>query len=88
MIQDGAPKVTHEFEVGAKAAGRQLHAKATGYPIQSGVVDLVEVGAGGGSIGWVDSGGALRVGPASAGAEPGPGCYGRGGRSPRSPTPT
>ena len=82
LIQDGAPKVTHEFEVGAKAAGRQLHAKATGYPIQSGVVDLVEVGAGGGSIGWVDSGGGLRVGPRSAGAEPGPACYGRGGRLP------
>ena len=82
LIQDGAPRVTHEFEVGAKAAGRLLHAKATGYPIQCGVVDLVEVGAGGGSIGWVDSGGALRVGPRSAGAEPGPACYGQGGTLP------
>jgi N-methylhydantoinase A len=82
LIQDGTPRVTQEFEVGAKAAGRLLHAKATGYPIQSGVVDLVEVGAGGGSIGWVDPGGALRVGPQSAGAEPGPACYGRGGRHP------
>lgn len=42
-------------------------------------IDLVSVGAGGGSIGWVDEGGALRVGPASAGADPGPACYGRGG---------
>ena len=82
LIQDGAPRVTHEFEVGAKAAGRLLHAKATGYPIQCGVLDLVEVGSGGGSIGWVDSGGALRVGPRSAGAEPGPACYGQGGTLP------
>ena len=82
LIQDGAPRVTHEFEVGARAAGRLLHAKATGYPIQCGVVDLVEMGAGGGSIGWVDSGGALRVGPRSAGAEPGPACYGQGGTLP------
>ena len=66
LIQDGAPRVTHEFEVGAKAAGRLLHAKATGYPIQCGVVDLVEVGAGGGSIGWVDSGGATARRPLEA----------------------
>jgi N-methylhydantoinase A len=46
------------------------------------VIDLVEIGAGGGSIAWVDSGGALRVGPQSAGAEPGPACYGRGGVEP------
>ena len=70
LIEDGVPKVTHEFEVGAKAAGRRRNAKATGYPIKSGVLDLVEVGAGGGSIGWVDSGGALRVGPESAGPSP------------------
>jgi N-methylhydantoinase A len=82
LIHDGVPKISHEFEVGSKAAGRSLHAKATGYPIKSGVVDLVEVGAGGGSIGWIDSGGALRVGPQSAGAEPGPACYGWGGQLP------
>jgi N-methylhydantoinase A len=82
LIEDGVPTVTNEFEVGARAAGRRHNAKATGYPIRSGVVDLVEVGAGGGSIGWVDSGGALRVGPESAGAEPGPACYGRGGQVP------
>ncbi|GIW71930.1 MAG: N-methylhydantoinase A [Planctomycetota bacterium] len=45
-------------------------------------VDLVTIGAGGGSIAWVDAGGALRVGPHSAGAEPGPACYGRGGTEP------
>src|SRR5208283_4742083 len=82
LIRNGTPALSNEFEVGSKAGGRQLHTRATGYPIKSSVIDLVEVGAGGGSIGWVDSGGALRVGPQSAGAEPGPACYGRGGSHP------
>jgi N-methylhydantoinase A len=51
----------------------------TGFPIQIPCVDIVEVGAGGGSIAWVDEGGRLRVGPQSAGAAPGPACYGNGG---------
>ena len=54
-------------------------AKASGYPILGSVVDLVEVGAGGGTIAWIDSGGHPRVGPRSAGADPGPASYGRGG---------
>jgi N-methylhydantoinase A len=53
-----------------------------GRPIQLPMVDVHTVGAGGGSIGWRDAGGALRVGPRSAGAEPGPACYGRGGSEP------
>jgi N-methylhydantoinase A len=53
-----------------------------GRVIQLPMVDVHTVGAGGGSIAWVDSGGALRVGPRSAGAEPGPACYGRGGDEP------
>ncbi|HET7418551.1 MAG TPA: hydantoinase/oxoprolinase family protein [Solirubrobacterales bacterium] len=53
-----------------------------GRPIQLPMVDVHTVGAGGGSIGWRDSGGALRVGPQSAGADPGPACYGRGGSEP------
>ena len=53
-----------------------------GRPIQLPMVDVHTVGAGGGSIGWRDSGGALRVGPRSAGADPGPACYGRGGTEP------
>jgi len=53
-----------------------------GRPIQLPMVDVHTVGAGGGSIGWRDSGGALRVGPQSAGADPGPACYCRGGREP------
>jgi N-methylhydantoinase A len=53
-----------------------------GRPIQLPMVDVHTVGAGGGSIGWRDPGGALRVGPRSAGADPGPACYGRGGSEP------
>jgi N-methylhydantoinase A len=51
-------------------------------PIGTPMVDVETVGAGGGSIAWVDSGGALRIGPRSAGAEPGPACYGKGGTEP------
>ena len=56
--------------------------RIAGRTIQLPMVDVHTVGAGGGSIGWRDSGGALRVGPHSAGAEPGPACYGRGGTKP------
>ena len=52
------------------------------YPLQAPTVDIHTVGAGGGSIGWRDHGGALKVGPKSAGADPGPACYGRGGTEP------
>jgi N-methylhydantoinase A len=51
----------------------------TGFPLQVPTIDVIEVGAGGGSIAWVDDGGRLRVGPRSAGSTPGPACYGRGG---------
>ena len=54
----------------------------TGQPMQLPVVDIVEVGAGGGSIAWTDDNGGLHVGPVSAGADPGPVCYGRGGERP------
>ena len=57
-------------------------ATVAGRPIGTSMVDLTTVGAGGGSIAWVDAGGALRVGPESAGADPGPACYGRGGTDP------
>ena len=53
-----------------------------GYPLQTSVVDMVEVGAGGGSIAWIDELGALRIGPKSAGAHPGPACYGLGNDQP------
>ena len=82
LIQDGTPKVIKDYEVGAAArAGFGSH-RGLGYPIRTPVIDLVEIGAGGGSIAWVDSGGILRVGPQSAGADPGPACYGRGGNQP------
>ena len=55
---------------------------SAGYPIQAPVVEIVEIGAGGGSIAWADEAGGLHVGPRSAGAEPGPACYGRGGTEP------
>src|SRR5438876_2478568 len=64
------------------AAGRAAEKTVGGLPIRLPTVDLHTVGAGGGSIAWIDSGGALRVGPRSAGAEPGPACYGRGGGEP------
>jgi N-methylhydantoinase A len=56
--------------------------RVAGLPVRLPMVDIHTVSAGGGSIAWVDSGGALRVGPQSAGADPGPACYGRGGTQP------
>src|SRR5207247_1625118 len=82
LIQDGAPRITKDYEVGATARAGLGSGRGSGYPIRTPVIDLVEIGAGGGSIAWIDSGGALRVGPHSAGAEPGPVCYGRGGQEP------
>ncbi|GAA4626341.1 hypothetical protein GCM10023196_034200 [Actinoallomurus vinaceus] len=80
LVRGGRPGVTHEFQVGGKGSfgGRR---PGTGVPIKVPAIDLAEVGSGGGSIAWVESG-ALRVGPRSAGAAPGPACYGRGGTLP------
>jgi N-methylhydantoinase A len=64
------------------AAGRSTERAVAGLPIRLPTVDVHTVGAGGGSIVWRDRGGALRVGPESAGADPGPACYGRGGTRP------
>ena len=82
LIQNGTPRVTKEYEVGAFAGAGTGSSRGKGYPIRTPVIDLVEIGAGGGSIAWVDSGDALRVGPQSAGADPGPACYGKGGTEP------
>jgi N-methylhydantoinase A len=79
LIQHGKPTVTHDFRVGT---GVSAEAKASGEPIKIPVIDLAEVGAGGGSIAWIDPGGLLQVGPFSAGAAPGPACYGLGGTQP------
>jgi N-methylhydantoinase A len=63
-------------------AGRSAEREVAGLPLRLPMVDLQTVGAGGGSIVWRDAGGAVRVGPESAGADPGPACYGRGGERP------
>jgi N-methylhydantoinase A len=81
LIRDGHYETTPEYEVGGGSnANRWMN--GTGHPIRVPVIDLAEVSAGGGSIAWVDRAGALRVGPRSAGAEPGPVCYHRGGTEP------
>jgi N-methylhydantoinase A len=82
LILEGRPKVTKEYEVGAEARPGAGQSRGSGYPIRTPVIDLVEIGAGGGSKAWVDPGGVLRVGPQSAGADPGPICYRRGGEEP------
>lgn len=69
LVENGDPLITTDVEVGE-------------YPVSVPMVDIHTIGAGGGSIGWLDAGGALRVGPRSAGANPGPICYGRGGSEP------
>lgn len=69
LIADGTPTVTTEGEIG-------------GHRIASPMLDIHTIGAGGGSIAWIDSGGLLAVGPKSAGADPGPACYGHGGTEP------
>ncbi|HZP27649.1 MAG TPA: hydantoinase/oxoprolinase family protein [Acidimicrobiia bacterium] len=81
IVRHGRPAITHDFQVGGKGSFGGTRA-GTGVPLKIPVVDLAEVGAGGGSIAWVDAGGALRVGPRSAGADPGPACYARGGTEP------
>jgi N-methylhydantoinase A len=67
LIEDGRVARTTEHEI------------EWGLPVYTPMVDVKTIGAGGGSIGWIDKGGLLRVGPRSAGADPGPACYGRGG---------
>ena len=69
LVQNGRPSLASESEI-------------DGLPIRTPVLDIVSVGAGGGSLAWVDDGGMLRVGPQSAGADPGPACYGKGGQQP------
>jgi N-methylhydantoinase A len=82
LIPGGSPRVTKDYEVGSSARSGTGSQRGSGYPIRTPVLDLVEVGAGGGSIAWVDSGAMLRVGPHSAGANPGPACYSLGGQEP------
>jgi N-methylhydantoinase A len=69
LAPDGQPSLASVTEIG-------------GLPVKTPVIDMATVGAGGGSLVWIDDGGMLRVGPESAGADPGPACYGRGGMAP------
>jgi N-methylhydantoinase A len=69
VVRGGQPLITGEGRIGV-------------YPVRTPMVDVSTIGAGGGSIAWIDGAGGLRVGPQSAGAEPGPACYGRGGDQP------
>ena len=78
LIDDGHPKTAATFEV----ARSYRFKKGSGMLIQTPVVEMVEIGAGGGSLASVDAMGRIRVGPRSAGSEPGPACYGRGGTEP------
>ena len=78
LIRGGAPKTARVFEVARSAR----FAKGSGMPISIPVIDMVEIGAGGGSLASVDAMGRVAVGPRSAGSEPGPACYGRGGARP------
>jgi N-methylhydantoinase A len=75
VIEDGQPLKTHEFEVDRVYRFR----KGSGLPVRVPVIDMIEIGAGGGSIARVDSMGLLKVGPDSSGADPGPVCYRQGG---------
>ena len=82
LVNDGVPALADEFEVGAAARPTTTNGRGQGYPVKTPVISLVEIGAGGGSIARIDPGGALTVGPDSAGAMPGPACYGQGGDRP------
>lgn len=73
LLTDGAPIIANGYVIGDHS---------TGQPMQLPVVDIVEVGAGGGSIAWIDQTGGLHVGPRSVGADPGPACYGKGSEDP------
>ncbi len=78
LIKDHTPKTSRVFEV----ARTYRFKKGSGMPISIPVIDMVEIGAGGGSLAHVDALQQIRVGPQSAGSEPGPACYGRGGEKP------
>ena len=75
LIENGDYKITTEYRI-------ERDDRSAGYPIMAPVVDIVEIGAGGGSIAWIDAAGALKIGPRSAGASPGPASYGLGGTEP------
>jgi len=82
LVENGLPSEKAAGEIGGGVNVTTYQFYKGGHALRVPSLDIVEVGAGGGSIAWIDGGGALRVGPHSAGAEPGPVCYARGGRKP------
>jgi N-methylhydantoinase A len=81
-IENDEVSRTSEYEVGGEMSMGHHMQKGSGYLLRVPSIELAEVGSGGGSIAWIDQGGALRVGPRSAAASPGPACYGIGGTEP------
>ena len=80
-VVDGEPDVTREFEAAGRThSGRSI--RGSGYAVRGSFIDIAEVSAGGGTVAWFDEAGQLQVGPRSAGSDPGPACYGRGGTEP------
>src|SRR5215510_2733556 len=82
IVENGEITRAHECEVGGGVIASSRLLTGGGYTLKVPAIDLAEVGAGGGSIIWIDAGGAMQVGPKSAGAMPGPVCYGLGGTAP------
>jgi N-methylhydantoinase A len=82
LIENGQLTRSPEYEVGGGMNIGHRLLKGGGYTLRVPAVDIAEVGAGGGSIAWIDRGGSLQVGPQSAGADPGPACYNQGGQAP------
>src|SRR5215469_6934134 len=82
MVEDGEVTRASEYSVGAGIMIGSRLLTGAGYTLKVPAIDLAEVGAGGGSLVWIDGGGALQIGPESAGALPGPVCYDKGGDTP------
>jgi N-methylhydantoinase A len=82
LVEAGKPALTTEYEFREGISTSSRFVKAGGYMLKVPAIDIAEVGTGAGSIAWIDEGGLLRVGPQSAGAQPGPACYGTGGTRP------
>ncbi len=82
LVEGGAVARGREYEVGGSLSAGSRLMRGSGELLRIPTIDIAEVGAGGGSLAWLDTAGGLQVGPRSAGAVPGPACYGRGGEEP------
>jgi N-methylhydantoinase A len=82
LVENAEVALTSEYEVGGGINVSSMMVKGGGYPLKVPTIDIAEIGAGGGSIVWIDKGGRLQLGPQSAGAIPGPVCYDAGGDEP------